>query len=327
MTHHLPRIFRTAPLGRLFAVLAFVQTLLAVPAWADDTAFYRLQAIGPGTYVAVIDPGQRGGANVGIVIGSEAVAVIDSFMNPRAAEALLADIRKLTALPVRYVINTHYHLDHVAGNPVFRDAGAIIIAHPNLTLWQHSENPRLLGRRLSPERQKLIDALPTPSIEVADSLQLNLGGRALTVRSYPGHSGSDLAVFAADAHTVFCGDLFWNHMLPNLIDANVEQQQVTLDRWLGTSDIRTFVPGHGPVGNARDVEDFKDYLGALRDAVATRVAAHADDATIETEVARALKQHYGDWKSFDYFIATDVRYMLAELRGDKHQPGTPSASR
>src|SRR3954454_7643173 len=95
---------------------------------------FRLQQVASGVYAA-IDLEARSGANAGFVIGDDGVAVIDSFQYPKAAARLLAEIRRLTPLPVRYLINTHHHIDHVAGNGVFRSAGAVLVAQRNVASW------------------------------------------------------------------------------------------------------------------------------------------------------------------------------------------------
>jgi len=90
---------------------------------------------------------------MGFVIGDDGVAVIDTSASADAdgqfgtepAKQLLAAIRTLTKLPVRFVINTHYHLDHVGANAVFVDAGAMVLAHRNVRRWIHSENLRMFG--------------------------------------------------------------------------------------------------------------------------------------------------------------------------------------
>ena len=74
---------------------------------------YRLEQVGTGVWVAIVNDAGLAGGNAGFIIGDQAVAVVDTFQDPRPAQALLADIRKRNALPIRFVVNTHYHLDHV----------------------------------------------------------------------------------------------------------------------------------------------------------------------------------------------------------------------
>jgi glyoxylase-like metal-dependent hydrolase (beta-lactamase superfamily II) len=98
---------------------------------------FALKQIGPNAWAAIDNPraAEPAGANAGFVIGDEAVAVIDTFWSVEASRQLLAEIRTRTKLPVRFVINTHYHLDHVAGNGIFADAGALIVAQHNVRGW------------------------------------------------------------------------------------------------------------------------------------------------------------------------------------------------
>src|SRR5207253_5189820 len=102
--------------------------------------------------------------------------------------------------------------------------------------------------------------------------------RKLQVRFFPGHTGGDSIVSVPDAKIVFLGDLGWTHHLPNLIDANTLAWIDTLDKLLGAPPNTIFVPGHGDVGRAEDIRDFRNYLADLRVAVGkARVAGKSGD--------------------------------------------------
>jgi len=101
-------------------------------AFAQPTLPFVLKQVGPGVYAAIDGPEHKAGSNAGFVIGDDGVLVVDSFFNLPAARALVAEIHRLTPKPIRYVVNTHYHLDHTGGDQALRDAGAIIIAHRNV---------------------------------------------------------------------------------------------------------------------------------------------------------------------------------------------------
>jgi cyclase len=113
---------------------------------ADPGPPFVLKELAPGVWAA-IDRGGRAGANAGFVIGDDGVAVIDSFYRPEAAPALLAEIRKLTPLPIRYVINTHYHIDHVAGDNTFRSAGGPGRGPAQCPRLDPQREPQVLRRR------------------------------------------------------------------------------------------------------------------------------------------------------------------------------------
>ncbi len=114
----------------LFATAAAAQV---APAPKPDAALpFTLKPLGRGMYAAIDDAKGDAGANAGFIVGDNGVAVVDTFENEPAAQALLGEIRMVTKLPIKFVVNTHYHLDHVAGNNVFAKEGAVIVAHRNV---------------------------------------------------------------------------------------------------------------------------------------------------------------------------------------------------
>ncbi len=305
--------------------LLCIAALLAVtmPAGAGEPQYFTLHDLGNGVYAAVAKPGSGAGSNSGFVIGDDGVAVIDTFQKPAAAEELLATIHGLTQQPVRFVVNTHYHIDHVAGNGVYHDAGAVLVAQKNVRAWERSENLKFWGDSIPPKAKAMVESLVLPDLLYDGSLDLYLGSRKLEVRSLPGHTGSDSVVVVPDANIVFCGDLFWNHTLPNTIDARVGKWVVSDDRLLTQHPLATFVPGHGEVGKAADVRALRDYLEALRVDVARARAAGQEGEQLVTAVETQLKPAYGDWAWYSHFIKNNITQEAAELAGTKRFPGEP----
>lgn len=294
---------------------------LAPAVSADDAKpFFTLHELKAGVWAAVSVPGSHAGGNTGLVVGGESVAVIDTFQTPAAAEALLTAIRKVTPLPVRYVIDTHYHLDHVAGNQVFAQAGAVVMAQQNVSAWEHTENLKFFGDKITPEQKQMVESLALPTLSYRDGVMLDLGGCKLQVRVMPGHTGGDSVVIVPDADVVFSGDLFWDHTLPNLIDANTIKQIATDETFYTDYPKATFVPGHGEVGRADDVRAFRGYLVALRRAVAdARAHGKSGKALLDTALP-LIKQKYGDWAYFDYFAERNIEQTEAEINGTKKTP-------
>ncbi|MGZ7091333.1 MAG: MBL fold metallo-hydrolase, partial [Candidatus Angelobacter sp.] len=105
---------RTRTTCLLLALLSFSSTALFA-----NSADFTVKKVGDGVYAAIGADGGKAGSNAGFVIGSNGVVVIDTFEDVAPARDLLAEIRKITNLPIRFVINTHYHLDHTGGNAVF----------------------------------------------------------------------------------------------------------------------------------------------------------------------------------------------------------------
>lgn len=287
---------------------------------ANTGPFFALHEMGKGVYAAVAVPSSGAGSNAGFVVGTDSVAVIDTFEDPAAAEALLAAIHRITPLPVRYVINTHYHLDHVAGNTVFARAGAVVLAQRNVRAWERSENLKFFGEHPTPQERRRVATLGLPTVVYRDGLEIYLGGRKLVVRVLPGHTGGDSAVIVPDADVVFTGDLFWNHTLPNLIDANTAEQIASNDVFLRDYPAATFMPGHGEIGHAPEVRAFRDYLAALRQAVARAQKQGKTGGALVAAVLPELKREYGGWGWFDYFIRHNIEQTAAELNGKKRVP-------
>jgi cyclase len=285
-------------------------------------ASYTLKQVGPNTWAAISNNNAKApaGGNAGFVIGDDGVAVIDSFASADAAKQLLADIRKLTKLPVRFVINTHYHADHVAGNAVFIDAGAVALAHRHVRGWIHSENLKFFGKDIKPEQKAFIQSLAAPAIVYDQAVDLYLGSRAVQVRSFPGHTGGDSVVLIPDAKAAFGGDLFWRSTLPNMIDASTKPWIDTLTTLAKNEAGYSFVPGHGDVGTVQDVVAFRDYLTTLHKLVADAQAqGKSTDAVVEA-VMPALTAKYGQWDFFKYLARPNILETDAELRGQKRIP-------
>jgi glyoxylase-like metal-dependent hydrolase (beta-lactamase superfamily II) len=303
-------------------VAAVLLAAFATAASAQAPLPFDLKQVAPNVYAAIDGPEHKAGANAGFVIGDDSVLVIDSFLYPQATRALVAEIRRVTPKPIRYVVNTHYHLDHTGGDAVLHEAGAAIIAHRNTRSWLKSENLHLFGDRITPEFRAQIDALPLPDITTDTSLTVWLGSRKVVVRTVLGHTGSDLTVAVPDASVLFTGDMLWRKVPPNLIDGSVREWLATdADLLAAPGAARTvFVPGHGDVATAADVKDFRSYLIALRRLVAEGRKAGLKGNALIASVAPKLKALHPDWTISDRALAAEVGYMSDELAGKKRRP-------
>lgn len=251
---------------------------------------FTLKQVGPNVWAATDNPKATNpaAANAGFVIGDDGVVVIDTFWTEDAAKQLLSEIQQHTKLPIKFVINTHYHIDHVAGNGVFAKTGATILAQRNVRGWIHSENLRLIGDFLTPALKAQTESLVEPGVDYDDGMHLYLGAREIQVRSLPGHTGGDSIVVIPDAKVAFLGDLFWRNMLPNLIDASTQPWVDTLDAIVAMNEPGyAFVPGHGDVGDVRDITAFREYLTTLRALVTeARAQGKAGDALAQSIVPK-----------------------------------------
>lgn len=301
-------------------LLVMASATRAQEAEPADSLLFTLKPLGSNVFAAIDKPKSAAGSNAGFVIGENGVAVIDTFEDETAARQLLAEIQKLTKLPIKFVINTHYHLDHVTGDGVFAQAGAVIVAHKNVRAWIHTENLKFFGKDIKPDQKKMIEEYVAPEVVYESEIELYLGARRILVRFYPGHTGGDSVVTIPDAQVVFCGDLFWNKTLPNLIDASTDKWTATEAKLAAEAPKAAFVPGHGDVGNAGDVLEFGRYLSDLRAMMVQPVKDGFMGDALVNAVLPGLKEKYGNWNFFDYFAKRNILDMAKELRGDKQVP-------
>jgi len=309
---------------RILSILSVIHGLVWVScAQRPPEPPFTLKQIGSNVWAAIDNSKATNpaSANAGFVIGDDGVAVIDTFFNENAAKQLLAAIQLHTTQPVKYVVNTHYHIDHVVGNRVFANQGAAVVAQGNVRGWIHSENLRLIADFLTPELKALTESIAAPTVDYEDAANLHLGSRAIQVRSFPGHTGGDSVVIIPDAKVAFLGDLFWKNMLPTLIDASTGQWVETLDAIAAMNEPGyTFVPGHGDVGNAKDVAAFREYLTTLRALITdARAQGKTGDALAQWIVPK-LKEKFGTWEFSEPLAKMNVLQTDAEIGGTKRVP-------
>ena len=271
---------------------------------------FTLKELAPNVWAAISNSKSSAPApaNTGFVIGDDGVAVIDASMSVDAggnlgtdtARQTLAAIRKITKLPVRFVINTHYHVDHVGGNAVFVEAGAIVLAHRNVRRWIHDEHLRLFTKDSKPQHKAFMEALLPPIVTYDESVDLHLGTGTIRVRSLPGHTGGDSVVLIPDANVVFAGDLLWHDIVPTLVDGSTKPWIDTLDGLATDEPSATFVPGHGEVGSAKDVAAFREYLVTLRKLVSEAQATGTSGEALADAVMPGLSDRYSRWNGFEY---------------------------
>ena len=242
-------------LGRgLGGVLLLAAGLAPVLAAAEDPVEpLPLREIAEGVYVyqapyALARPANEGAiANVGFIVGRDAVAVVDTGGSLRAGRMLLAAIRAKTELPIRYVINTHMHPDHVLGNAAFLTEHPRFVGHHKLARGLEAR----AGTYLESARRDLGEGafsgttLVLPDLSVDGVVFLDLGDRRIDLEAHPtAHTDNDLTVFDHRTGTWFLGDLLFMGHVPAL-DGRLKGWLALMER-ARERNVARVVPGHGP---------------------------------------------------------------------------------
>lgn len=277
-----------------------------------------LAEVAPGFLVAQgvhaeATPENLGGiANVGVVIGEEAVAVIDSGGCRLWGQRLGEAIRRRTDRPIRYLVLTHMHPDHIFGAAAFLEDAPAVIGHHNLPAGLAAREAFYLKRLASALGDLAAgSAVIRPTVLVEDEYRIDLGRRALLLRAHrPAHTDNDLSVFDMETRILWTGDLLFMERVPSLdgslsgwLAAIEELRRVPADR---------VVPGHGPVlaafPGAFDAES--RYLAALRAGIR---AVQKRGGTMEEAVATVGLEERPYWRLFDDYNPHNVTAAFHEL--------------
>ncbi|HUU83459.1 MAG TPA: MBL fold metallo-hydrolase [Phycisphaerae bacterium] len=223
------------------------------------------------------------GGNLGVCVGEDGVLLIDSEY-AELNEKVVGAVKAISDRPIRFVINTHWHFDHVGGNELLAAGGAVVVAHENVRK-RMSSGQYLLGI----DRQ--VPASPAaalPTVTFGDRLTFHWNGdEVAVVHVETAHTDGDSIVFFRKANVIHLGDVCFAGMYP-FIDVNaggsIDGMVAAVDAALALSNDETkFIPGHGPLSDVAGLRSYRQMLATVRD----RVRALVDQGKTREEVVAA----------------------------------------
>ncbi len=252
-------------------------------------------------------------ANVGFVVGTSAVAVVDTGGSLAEGRRLMEAIRARTDLPVRYVILTHMHPDHVFGTAAFLRPDVAFVAHARLNAALEARFEHYLEANRPAMGDALlqgVERIPA-SREIADEETIDLGSRLLRLKAWPSaHTDNDLTVYDESTRTLFSGDLVFLDHAPSL-DGSLRGWQRSLDALAAIPALRV-IPGHGPVPSPWPdaIEPERRYFEVLSNDLKRAIDAGEPLSEAARTAGRSEAAH---WKLFDDFNARNATAGYAEL--------------
>jgi glyoxylase-like metal-dependent hydrolase (beta-lactamase superfamily II) len=266
---------------------------LAAPLAAQQTPDIQVTATHVATNVYMLTG--RGG-NIGASVGDDGVFLVDDQYAP-LTEKIRAAVSGISAEPIRFVINTHWHEDHTGGNEHMGEAGVIIVAHENVRERLSTEQfVTFVERHYDPEPAA---ALPVITFSDAVTFHWN-GGTSHVFHAARAHTDGDAVVHFREANVVHAGDVYWNGVYP-FIDVSsggsVDGMIEAVDRLLELVDADTkIIPGHGPLSGVEELRTYRWMLLASRERVAALMAEHKTrDEIIAARPMAEFDEAWGGW--------------------------------
>jgi len=236
-------------------------------------------------------PANSFAANAGIIVGSDGIVVVDTLISAQEAQRFIKDIRKISNKPIRYVVDTHSHLDHAFGNAEFAKIGAVIVSHASCreNMLKSSEDTLKNAEQhgLTPAQMKGTK-IAYPTLTFTDRMSINLDDQRIElIYVAPSHTTGSIMVNLPDKKVLFAGDILFTDFHPYLGDGDIPGWIKNLD-YIAVLEVEKIIPGHGPVSGKKDIEDMKNYLLAFDEKARELVQHEKDVAAVAAELLKTL---------------------------------------
>ena len=266
----------------------------------------RLEEVAEGIWALVSTPleDRTTLCNGGIVAGRAGVLVVEAFGSDEGAGWMAEQARELTGRSPTHVVLTHYHADHTSGL-----RGAVAAGDPDVLLTPATGE--LVRARNEGSPMEVLDrARP---LDTRRPTEIDLGNRSVVVVPRRGHTASDVTLEVQDPRVVFCGDLVWNGMFPNYMDASPRRLGMAV-RLLRERSAQVWVPGHGELAHAEEMDRYLQLLDDVGEAAERAVEAGMTAA--EAGAAYTVPEELGEWLLFNpSYFETAIGAWMEEAGG------------
>ena len=256
------------------------------------------------------------GGNIGFSVGKDGIVLVDDQFAP-LADRIKAALKAITDKPLRFVINTHYHFDHIDGNASFQKDAPVIAHHNVRKRLESGGEPGNLGSLKQKMNPVTSEALPI--LTFSRDVTIHLNGEDIHVFHHPsGHTDGDSVIFFPESNVVHMGDDFVTYGFPfiDLAGGGSVEGMILAAKYVIArlpADVKV-IPGHGAVSNLSDVRRFVEMIEETRGVVDDAIKAGKPlDQMKQEKILEAWKQWSGDFISTDTFIET----LYNDLTGKK----------
>ena len=235
------------------------------------------------------------GGNTGVFVGKDGLLIIDT-KDGSVNNEIKTQLSEISNKPVRYVINTHWHYDHIGGNESMGNAGAIIVAHENVYKLMNKEQYLEFFDRKVPSAPK--SALPI--ITFTKDLTFHIDDEEIYVfHLTPGHTDGDAVIYFRKSNVIHMGDLYFNGFYPYIgisSGGSINYMINVIEQILPMINNKTrVIPGHGPLSNKDNLEEYLDMLNQIRNKIVQQIKSGKTlEEIIESKPTQRFDEEWGD---------------------------------
>ena len=282
---------------------------MPIPSWKSG-----LQEVAPNVFAYIHSGVGWDICNSGFIVGDDGVLVIDAMMVASQVRLYMEEIRKVTDKPIRYVVNTHHHVDHSFGNQFYLPAEIVSHRGCREALITRGADVGMLSERYPHYRDDWAEARLTPaSITYEDKMIVHLGGKVIELlHPGPAHTYGDTLVYLPEDKVLFTGDVAFHYLPPLARDGHISNWIKVANGILNHLDATTLIPGHGPVSGKEVVSATLKYLRLVK---RTSRSHFQRGASVEDTSRAVLLGEYADWVEPER-VMVNVQRLYQEFRGE-----------